>query len=152
MSAIVIIDTSVLLNVLDVPGRNDQRDAVFAHLAELIEAEAHLFIPMAAIIEVGNHIAHVKAGTARRLAAQRFTGEVRRALANEAPWKPINFPSAEVVLGWLDEFPDSAMRGVGMGDLSIRQEFQDCCRRYPMSRVRVWTLDRDLAGLEQAPT
>ena len=149
MSAIVIVDSSVLLNIIDVPGRNQRRVEVLDRLAALIDSEDHLFIPMAAIVEVGNHIAQVANGAHRRAAAQRFVKEVRSALADEAPWKPINFPSNEEVLRWLDAFPDSATKGVGMGDLSIRQEWESCCHRYAMSRVWVWTLDRDLAGLDR---
>lgn len=149
MSAIVIVDTSVLLNILDVPGRNQDRAAVLNRLGELIEAGDHLFIPMAAIVEVGNHIAHVGNGAHRRAAAERFVQEVRRALSNEAPWKPINFPSNQEVLSWLDAFPDSATQGIGMGDLSIKMEWEELCRRHPMSRVWVWTLDGDLADLDR---
>jgi predicted nucleic acid-binding protein len=149
MSAIVIVDSSVLLNIIDVPDRNQRRAEVFDRLAELIEGGDHLFIPMAAIVEVGNLIAHVRNGAQRRAAAERFVKEVRRALADEAPWKPINFPSNQEVLGWLDAFPESATKKVGMGDLSIRQEWESCCHRYSMSRVWVWTLDGDLAGLDR---
>ena len=66
MSAIVVVDTSVLLNVLDVPGRNESRSGVLGRLAELIDDGAHLFIPMAAIVEVGNHIAQSPNGRGRR--------------------------------------------------------------------------------------
>jgi predicted nucleic acid-binding protein len=149
MSAIVIVDSSVLLNIIDVPDRNQRRAEVFDRLAELIEGGDHLFIPMAAIVEVGNLIAHVRNGAQRRAAAERFVKEVRRALADEAPWKPINFPSNQEVLGWLDAFPDWSTKGGGMGDLSIRQEWESCCHRYSMSRVWVWTLDVDLAGLDR---
>ncbi len=149
MTAIVIVDSSVLLNILDVPDRNQNKAAVLSQLGQLIENNDHLFIPMAAIVEVGNLIAHVKDGVQRRSAAQRFVKEVHSALADEAPWKPINFPSNEVVLSWLDEFPDSATRGMGMGDLSIRKEWQQCCQKYSMSHVWVWSLDADLAGLQR---
>ena len=149
MSAIVIVDSSVLLNIFDVPGRNQRRKEVHNGLARLIESGDHLFIPMAAIVEVGNLIAHVKNGAQRRAAADRFVRELRSALADEAPWKPINFPSNQEVLSWLDAYPESATRGVGMGDLSIQQEWESCCHRYSMSRVWVWTLDGDLAGLDR---
>lgn len=149
MSAIVIVDTSVLLNIIDVPGRNQRKAEVFDRLATLIDNEDHLFIPMAAIVEVGNHIARVNNGALRRAAAERFVREVRSALADEAPWKPVNFPSNQEVLLWLDAFPDAAMKGVGMADLSIRQEWDACCHKYALSHVWVWTLDRDLAGLDR---
>ena len=149
MSAIVIVDTSVLLNIMDVPGRNQARVAVLNRLGELIERGDHLFIPMAAIVEVGNHIAHVANGAHRRAAAERFVLEVRKALSNEAPWKPINFPSNEEVLGWLDEFPDFATQKVGMGDLSIWHEWSALCDRHAMSHVWVGARDGDLAGLDR---
>lgn len=149
MSSIVVVDSTVMLNILDVPGRNQAREAVLTRLGELIEAGDHLFIPMAAIVEVGNHIAQVAKGAHRRATAERFVVEVRRALSNEAPWKPINFPSNDEVLGWLDAFPDSAMQGIGMGDLSIRKEWEELCRRHSLSHVWVWALDGDLAGLDR---
>ena len=79
MSSIAIVDTSVLLNILDVPARIQ-----------------------------------------RRAAAARFVKEVRSALSDEAPWKPINFPSNQEVLSGLDAFPDSATQGIGMGDQADR--------------------------------
>jgi hypothetical protein len=42
------------------------------------------------------------------------------------------------------------MQGLGMGDLSIKKEGEDLCAKYLMSRVRVWTLDADLAGRDGA--
>lgn len=149
MSSIVIVDTSVLLNIMCVPGRNQHQGTVLHRLGELVEAGDHLFIPMAAIVEVGNHIAQVKNGAHRRAAAERFVKEVRSALLDEAPWKPINFPSNQHVLSWLDAFPDSATHGIGMGDLSIKKEWEELCRRHRMSRVWVWTLDGDLASLDR---
>lgn len=149
MSSIVIVDTSVLLNIMDVPDRNQHRDAVLDRLGLLIEDGDHLFIPMAAVVEVGNLIARVKNGSQRRTAAERFVKEVRAALVDEAPWKPINFPSNAEVMAWLDAFPDAATQGIGMGDLSIKQEWHALCQRHRLSRVWVWTLDRDLAGLDR---
>jgi hypothetical protein len=58
-----------------------------------------------------------------------------------APWQD--------VLRWLEGFPDAATRCMGMGDLSIQQEWQTCCTRYPLSHVWVWTLDSDLAALDR---
>jgi hypothetical protein len=152
MSVIVLLDTSVLLNVLDVPGRNQQREAVLDELEVLVDAGDHLFIPMAAIIEIGNHIAHMQGdGRLRRSAAQRFVSLVEEALNDKAPWRPMNFPSDVRLLEWLADFPDCAMRQMGMGDLSIQKEWEFLCQQYPMTRVRVWALDGDLAGLDRHP-
>ena len=57
MSDIVIVDTSVLLNVLDVPAFNQDRAEVFERFGELLDADANFLLPMAAIFETGDHIA-----------------------------------------------------------------------------------------------
>lgn len=149
MSAIVLVDTSVLLNVLNVSGFNQNRDDVLQAMDNHIEAGSHLFIPMAAVFEAGNHIAQLADGRLRRLAAEYFVGAIRAALNDEAPWKPMNFPGVETVSAWLASFPDAAMAGLGMGDLSIKQEWMTQCEKYPLSRVLVWSLDRDLQGLDR---
>ena len=73
----------------------------------------------------------------QRDAATGSINKVRKTLADEAPWKPINFPSNQEVLSWLDVFPDAAVQGLGMGDLSIKEDWEDLCAKYRMSRVRV---------------
>ncbi|MDT8525551.1 hypothetical protein O3S76_010735, partial [Alcaligenes nematophilus] len=66
MSAVVIVDTSVFLNIINVPGFNQAWEGVMSELSEVIDNEDHLFIPMAAIVEVGNHIAQLANGAVRR--------------------------------------------------------------------------------------
>ncbi|MBL8323692.1 MAG: hypothetical protein JNJ89_01920 [Rubrivivax sp.] len=151
MSEIVLVDTSVLMNVLDVPGFNQRRETVIAEFERLVEYDAHLFLPMAAVFEAGNHIAQLADGRLRRRSAEVFAVQIRKALVGDAPWRPMSFPDQETLAAWLDHFPDAAMRGLGMGDLSIRKDWEAQCARYPMSRVRVWSLDGDLAGLDRAP-
>lgn len=152
MAVILIIDTSVFLNVLDVPAFNQHRDAVFAELAEHIKAEGtSLLLPMAAIIEAGNHIAQLVDGRQRRRYAKRFAGQVALALDGTAPWRPIAMPDAEAVRAWLPEYPGHAMRGVGMGDLSIIKEWEAACSRHPNHRVRIWSLDGALTVYDRAP-
>jgi len=148
MGSIVLVDTSILLNVFNVPGRAQDREAVLDQLEKLIDRGDHLFIPIAAVFETGNHIAHVPAGHDRRTAAERFVFGIRDALNDRVPWKPISFPSHGEFLQWLEAFPDSAMRGVGMGDLSVVKEWESCCQRFSMSRVWIWSLDGHLQGYD----
>lgn len=150
MGEIVLIDTSVLMNVLDVPGFNQHRAQVLAEFRRLIEESAHIFLPMAAVLEAGNHIAQLPDGGLRRTHARNFADQIRKALHGEAPWRPMQFPDHATVATWLDHFPDAAMVGHGIGDLSIQEHWKALCGRHPLSRVRVWSLDDDLAGLDQA--
>lgn len=151
MSEIVLVDTSVLMNALDVRGFNQRRTEVLEEFESLIEEGAHLFLPMAAVLEAGNHIAQLANGRIRRSTAELFAERIRQALDGEAPWRPMQFPESATMATWLDEFPDAAMNGLGIGDLSIRKDWEALCERYPLSRVRVWTLDRDLTGLDRRP-
>ncbi len=151
MSEIVLVDTSVLLNVIDVPGRNESRAEVLTELRAHIEQGNHLLLPMAAVVEMGNHIAHVGNGAQARAAADRFVTEVRKALRGESPWRMTQFPSNEQVLTWLNEFPNCVSRGVGFGDLSIIKEWESACAKHPMSTVVIWSKDADLAGYERRP-
>lgn len=151
MSSIVLVDTSILLNVLNVEGRNERRDEVFNELAVRIQDGDHLFIPLAAIIETGNHIAHVTNGAARRSAAQRFVKEVQDALNSVAPWKPLQFPDHTALVAWLQAFPNSASRQIGIGDVSIQHEWEQLCTKFPMSRVLIWAVDSDLQGHDRIP-
>lgn len=151
MSEIVLVDTSVLLNVLDVPGRNQDRTDVMNELLTHIQLANHLLLPMAAVVETGNHIAHVSNGVHARAAADRFVTEVGKALRGEAPWHMMQFPHNEQVLTWLNEFPNSVSHGVGFGDLSIIKEWESTCAKHPMSTVAIWSKDGDLAGYERRP-
>ncbi|MFH0730572.1 MAG: hypothetical protein V2B19_30035 [Pseudomonadota bacterium] len=149
MSAIILVDTSVFLNLLDVPGRNENRQSILETFREMIEVGDHFFLPMAAVIETGNHIAHLADGNQRRHYAKVFTKEVRQALAGNSPWKPTNFQKKENILSYLDDFPDHAMLGMTFADLTIVKEWEKTCARHPMSRVRIWAIDEHLCGYDR---
>lgn len=101
MSAIVILDTSVFLNVLDVPGRNQDRAGVIRRLRAFHGARAQLLLPLAAVIETGNHIARLPDGRQRRRYAASFAAEVRKAVDGEAPWRATVPPEEDEILRWL---------------------------------------------------
>ena len=151
MSQVVIVDTSVLLNVLDVPAFNQNRDAVFGEFEEFVEAGASLLVPMAAVFETGDHIADLPDGRQRRRYAERYCEAIRDALAGDAPWTPIQFPDAEQLCKWLQDFPDYAMRGPDLSDLSIIKAWEIERQRHALTRVRIWSLDRDLQGYDHNP-
>lgn len=96
MTAICLLDTSVFVEIL-------------AQLGERIRCRESLFLPMATILETGNHIGQNGDGHARRRCAQRFVREVSTALAGQSSFKPISFLQATELQAWLSEFPDHAM-------------------------------------------
>ena len=151
MSDIVIVDTSVLLNVLDVPEFNQDRVEILAQFTKFVDAGASFLLPMAAIFETGNHIAKLSGGGRRRRYAKIFRDRIREALEGKAPWVPIWFLDSQQLTGWLKNFPDCAMRGLGMSDLSIIKVWEVECARHPTRRIRIWSLDQHLQGYDREP-
>jgi len=154
---IVLIDTSVFLNLLNVPGRNQDKANVISDFESYIDLNCTFILPMATIIETGNHIAQNGDGRLRREAALRFVNEIKSAFVGNAPWSPAEFPRMQEILSWIDAFPDLAGKnkssrkteGTSFGDLSIIKEFEKARSRFPMSEVFVWSLDADLQSFRQ---
>jgi len=148
---ICLVDTTIFCNILEVPGRCQDKQAVLAELEQKIRDRCSLLLPLAAIIETGNHIAHCANGANRRSAAERFVRQVRMAMEGEAPWVVTPVPDNSDWLTWLNEFPDGAMQGVSIADLTIIKEFERQCALNPARRVLIWSLDGDLTGYDRQP-
>ena len=151
MGAICLIDTSSFLEILNVPHKASQSELILQKLEEKIKARESLFLPMATILETGNHIAQNRDGNQRRICAKKFVNQVTQALEGKPPFTPINFLKQEDLQGWLKEFPDEAMGGRGLGDLSIIHDWQKICDQNPSRRVYIWSLDKHLKGYNQTP-
>lgn len=149
MPAVIIIDTCVLLNVLDIPGFNQDREQVLTELGAKLDRGENLLLPFCAILETGNHISQLSTGGNRRRFAEKFVTEVRSALEGRAPWTATQALSLEDLNSWLSDYPDSAMREVGLADLSIINEWEAACIRHPEHRVMIWSLDGGLGGYDR---
>lgn len=151
MTAVCLIDTSVFVEILNVPVKAQQHMDIVQRLGERIKAGETLFLPMATIFETGNHIGQNGDGGARRACATRFVEQVDAALKGSSPFRPISFLQAEQMGEWLREFPDHASRGSGLGDLSIVHDWQRLCALTRGRRVYIWSLDAHLAAYDQPP-
>lgn len=151
MSSVIIVDTSVLLNVLDVPAFNQERERVLARFFGFVDAGASFLLPLAAIFETGDHIADLSNGQHRRRYAGILRDRIHEALKGEAPWVLTPFPDERQLARWLDDFPESAMQGPDLSDLSIIKAWETECARHKSRRVRIWSLDRHLQGYDQVP-
>ncbi len=127
---------------------------------EYTELEVTFILPMATILETGNHIAQNGDGGTRRKTALRFCDAVKGAFNGEAPWRPSEFPRSEEVLTWIDSYPDYAgqnksptktTEGTSFGDLSIIKEYEKCRNRFNMSEIFIWSLDSDLMTYHYSP-
>ncbi|MGI0494510.1 hypothetical protein ACN4EG_22225 [Alkalinema pantanalense CENA528] len=159
MSSIALIDTSIFLNVLNVPHCNQFRDKVLQDFKDYTKAGCTFLLPMATILETGNHIAQNGDGNQRRKTAQSFVCTIQQSFSGESPWQPIDFPSPQAISTWLHQFPDLAgqnksskkLEGTSFGDLTIIQDFKKTCQRFPLREVFIWSLDQDLAKYHQPP-
>jgi hypothetical protein len=151
VKSVCLIDTTVFCNVLDVPGRNERRDEVIAEAKRLVEGgSTTLLLPLCVVVETGNHVARVADGNLRRSAAQRFVEAVRDALDGKAPWTPTPMPDARELVRWLDDFPDSASRGLGFAVLSVVKEWERQKALTPRGRVFIWSSDAHLSAYDWA--
>jgi len=148
--SICLIDTTVFCNVVPVPGLDQDREDVCAQLRAHVQDGVTLLLPVAAIVETGNHVARNRDGNVRRATAVKFVRMVKQAIEGETPFTPTPFLEPAGLLQWLDEFPQFAMEGMGLGDLSIVKEWEAQCRRFPGRRVFIWSLDRHLASYDNS--
>lgn len=158
MRRVVFLDTSILCNVLDVPGKNGERAAVMHRFTSLLKDGTVLVIPIAAVIETGNHVAQLPEGSRRDRSAVLETF-LRRSLFATPPWV---VSGASWDAGFLEDLltgaarrpgmVDLCVRGVGTGDASILLEIERFRARTDLPSglpVELWTLDRALRGQGQ---
>ena len=133
---VCLLDTSVILNLLAVPGLAQHREKSIKRLEELRKgAKADLLLPFVSVIETGNHIAQLSDGGDRHVAARRFVDLVRQTLDGVAPWVVAPLPDPDRLAACLADFPSYAMRGIGFADRTIIEEWERQRRRWPMRRV-----------------
>ncbi|MDR2849787.1 MAG: hypothetical protein LBW77_04490 [Verrucomicrobiota bacterium] len=160
MKAIILIDTSVYLNILDVPGRNQERVEILSEFEEKIKANDIFLLPLMTIIETGNHIVRRLDGNQRRRYAGKMRDDVIKALKDETPYRAPQFPQKDDLIRWLADFPNHVNQfrgnaededGAGFSDFTIFKEWEQTCERYPMSRVLIWSLDDHLKSYDREP-
>jgi hypothetical protein len=158
---VCLVDTSVFVEWLQVPGKTDptRRRAIVERLRRVLQTNSGwtLLVPVTVIIETGNHIGQCSPnGQVRRATAERFCTQVSSALRGEAPWAPTRPVSIDELQRALDAFvehvtPSVAGKGSGLGDLTIILEWERQRTLNPNSRVLIWSLDAQLAGYDTHP-
>lgn len=154
MAEVRFVDTSVLCDLLKVPGKCQRHDEVREELAALQDRGVALVLPIATIIETGNHIAQAPEGHGRRASAQAFVGVLRLTAEGGAPWvlHSVAWDRRMLALlcdgpGKVGPFVELAGSGVlGAGDMAILAECELYSARTAGVDVRVWTHDERLAA------
>lgn len=122
---------------------DEHHKEVARDIAFFIEADVTLLLPLATILETGNHIAKVKPVSRRRILAQNFVA----VLQNEPPWAITPIFDTPELEEYLKDFPEHVMSDIGVGDLIIYKEYEQRYRATPSMEIRIWTYDNDFKML-----
>ncbi len=152
MPDISFLDTTVLCNLIPVPGRDQHRNEVRAEMAARLGRGEQFILPITAVIETGNFVAQLADGRERRHCAQTLGEMLRLVCQRKAPWVLHDVewsrPFLESFLAGADTgatFIELAMQGLGAGDLCILTERAAYRERVRLD-VGIWSLDQGLAA------
>lgn len=130
MKRVLIIDTSILCVWLEVPGMDtcgpddDQWDKkrVGSKIQEEMQKKTTFVLPLASIIETGNHIA--QASHSRKERAEALADLMRKSADQQSPWAAFSDQSVLWSVGKLkalaDSWPDLAAQKISLGDATIK--------------------------------
>ncbi len=156
MSKVLIIDTSILCVYLKVPfmeecGPDDDKwdyDRVAEKIDSEIQKNSLLVLPLAALIETGNHIAHAPGD--RYPFAKHLSDIIVKAATAEEPWAAFTAQNdlwgEENLKKLANEWPALAAADVSIGDATIK----DVAEFYTQfcDSVEILTGDKGLKAYE----
>jgi hypothetical protein len=131
MRKVLLIDTSLLCVWLKVPGKetagNNKWDFELVNEKILTEIEkgTTLVLPLATVIETGNHISQAKNtnSDSKRITSEEFAKIMIAAADEKSPWaafrEQIVLWEAEGLKNLAEKFPNQAVEKTSMGDASI---------------------------------
>jgi hypothetical protein len=142
------LDTSVFVEILDVPHMNGNRSAVLAEMDARLKARIRFVLPTATVVETGNHIFQIKEGDPRRKCAAVFMSLLRKTADGEAPWAlhertwdgTFLTSLCDGGITGMDLAQHAVHQQLGTGDLSIVAE-RDLYASRAQAEVRIWTLE-----------
>jgi predicted nucleic acid-binding protein len=150
------IDTSILCEFLDLPGRNTRHASVRAEFNHRYANGEQFVIPVTAVIETGNYIEQCSGD--RRAAAKRFCDLLDAIIDERAPLLLHEMEwGSSMLRSFIDgdstgsSFVDLAGAGrLGGGDVAILVERDHFRSRNPVGAVVIWTFDAELEALAKA--
>jgi hypothetical protein len=156
MRKIIILDTSILCVSLQVPGKDtcgsdsDRWDrARVDRILQAEETEKTTFVlPLAVIIETGNHIA--QASVRRYETALKLADIMKKTVDSQTPWAAFTQQSelwdADSLKQLADEFPELAKQNLALGDATIKRVAEFYARSG--HEVQILTADAGLKSYE----
>lgn len=159
MRKVLVIDTSILCVWLRVPnmikaGPDDDPwdfDRIDAKVKDEISTKSTLVLPLATIIETGNHIS--KLPHSRKDSAESLAAIIRKAAEARTPWAAFSEQSSlwsgEGLKELADRWPNLAAKKLSIGDATI----MDVADYYSQAgfEVEILTADSGLKAYQPAP-
>ena len=150
MSTVFIIDTSWLLELLRVPGKFDEQKSiqVRADFEEMINRGATFILPIAVLLETGNHIAQISEGSYRQKWANQLWDIVQKSRNNNVPFNiepAAKLPELDQDIEFFAK--EYAIQGVGLTDTQIIRISKEW-KSKPGYKVHIWTFDNALKARE----
>lgn len=151
MMNVRFIDTSVMMNLLEVPEMCSDAEKIKEEWIEVLKAEDVLILPIATIIETGNHIAHISNGNIRRKIAIKFGEYLRKTAEGEAPWQLYGIEmDKEGLLYLADHIEENALWEIGVGDMSIVYAYKQYKEKTPaIGSIMIWSTDKHLQSYHE---
>lgn len=148
------IDTSILVELLDVPNKASRHQEIVDELTQREAAGTSLVLPTAAIIETGNHVCQIVDGGTRRDRSSKFDTLLRASAAGETPWVLHKATWDDQLLTGICDgagtgtplVEHATNQTIGVGDLSILAERDIYLSSIARSvvQVEIWTTDQRL--------
>ena len=120
-------------------------------MKDFTEAGDKFILPLATIIETGNHIAHINEGNMRRDCAERLSITIKKVLSDTLP---LAYNKGEIsdddLWKIVEVFPHYAQQqNMGLGDLFILTEYLRYKNKHKRHfRVKLWSLDEHLCAFD----
>lgn len=158
---IYVIDTSVLCIWLGIPnrdkcvadGENWDSIAVRNRLESIEKSGENIVVPIASIIETGNHVAHIGGGRIYEY-ARKFGDLLSFIAQSDNPWmffsqEELWEPKAleDIARSW----PEYAKSKMSLGDYSIKSVVEFLKRAFPTRKVEILTCDSALKAFQDVP-
>ncbi|MCY1280901.1 hypothetical protein D9M68_464000 [compost metagenome] len=161
MARIVILDTSFLLELFNVPGDStpERHDSARELFQQAIIEGYDVYCPLSVLYELANHIVDIKNSAKRREIAELFQDTVLSAWEERTPFSII--PSECVSGEYHDlsalpqlchEYRENISQGLGLTDCTIidvarkiKENYHSRLRKWP---AHIWTLQQALKAME----
>lgn len=147
------IDTSILLEILEVPNKCQDPKKYQKEFKEFIQQpHVSLVMPISVLIETGNHLNHIKGNqVAKEKSINKFIDILKLFIHSTSPWYfyGYNF-TADDIGSVIEKYQEFKYSGTGIGDVFILDSYDkfvaDLRGSVQNHRIVIWTLDKHLTG------